>query len=51
MFCWGGAATAAEDAAPAGAGGESFTPLRGYTSSVTASPCHLSPCGSVGSRI
>ena len=21
MFCWGGAATAAEDAAPAGAGG------------------------------
>ena len=31
--------------------GESFTPLRGYTSSVTASPCHLSPCGSVGPRI
>ena len=24
MFCWGGAATAAEDAAPAGAGGREF---------------------------
>ena len=24
MFCWGGAATAAEDAAPAGAGGGKF---------------------------
>ena len=25
MFCWGGAATAAEDAAPAGAGGVTFS--------------------------
>ena len=24
MFCWGGAATAAKDAAPAGAGGEFY---------------------------
>ena len=28
---------------------EGFTPLRGYTSSGAAR--HLSPCGSVGSRI
>ena len=29
MFCWGGAATAAEDAAPAGTGGGEFrTPER-----------------------
>ena len=36
MFCWGGAATAAAGAAPAGAGG-GFTPRGGYPSSA--------PCG------
>ena len=30
---------------------ETLASGRGYTSSVTASPCHLSPCGSVGPRI
>ena len=47
MFCWGGAATAAEDAAPAGAVGEFYAaarlhpirPLRGHLQLCTPPVC------------